>query len=389
LKLMKFGGQLFSAERLGKLILPIFFVLLCIPSYSSNGQEDIAFRALQKSFKVKDKDEFDKEGSLFLKNFPKSNYVPDVRLLLADKETDVELAVKKYSAVVSNYSGFAGREYAQYRICQILDLISKWKDLKNETVKAIKLFPAGRYINEFRFMHITSLIMLEEYKNAKEEIIKITENTRELETLSVVISYLAEIEKKTGGNARGYLNNLRELAAGFKKSEIYPSILFRLAFFYDEKKDYDKAFSAYSDIIKMFPDSPEAAMSGREIEKIKKFNPKKTAYIPDIQAIKNTDNIDLSPEYDIKKDTAANFFSVAIGPFTKLKDADNVFRLLRDYDSARKIKLSHGYMIYLGEYRDTDSALETRIRLAEEYGINGNIVRVSVQGTKSYIYEDR
>jgi hypothetical protein len=46
-------------------------------------------------------------------------------------------------------------------------------------------------------------------------------------------------------------------------------------------------------------------------------------------------------------------------------------------------------MIYLGQYRDTDSALEIRIRLAEEYGINGNIVRFSIQGDKSYIYEDR
>ena len=393
---MKFGDQLFSVKRSVKLILLSFFVLLYIPLYSSNEQGEAAFSALQKSFKVKDKADFDKEANLFLKNYPKSDYVPDVRLLLADKETDVELSVKKYSSVVANYSRFAGREYAQYRICQILDLRSKWKDLKVETAKGIRLFPSGRYINDFRFMYITSLIMLEEYNIAKEETIKITENTRDLETLSIAISYLAEIEKKMSGNARPYLNSLRELAEGFKKSEIYPSILYRLAFFYDEKKDYDRAYSAYSDIVKMFPTSPEAEMSAWEIERIKKFNPQKTAYIPDIKTIKNTDNIDLSPEHDIKKDnikedTDKNFFSVAIGPFTRLKDADDALRLLKDYDSdsTRKIKVAYGYMIYLGQYRDTDSALETRIRLAEEYGINGNIVRFSVQGDKSYIYEDR
>ncbi|MCL2154959.1 MAG: hypothetical protein FWH53_04760 [Leptospirales bacterium] len=392
---MKFGDQLFSVKRSAKLILLSFFVLLYIPIYSYNEQEEIAFSALQKSFKAKEKDDFDKEASLFLKNYPKSDYVPDVRLLLADKETDVELSVKKYSSVVANYSRFAGREYAQYRICQILDLRSKWKDLKVETAKGIKLFPSGRYINDFRFMYITSLIMLEEYNIAKEETIKITENTRDLETLSIAISYLAEIEKKMSGNARAYLHSLRELAEGFKKSEIYPSILFRLALFHDEKKDYDRAYSAYSDIVKMFPTSPEANMSAREIERIKKFNPKKAAYIPNIRTIQNTDNIDLSPEHDLKKDNIkkdnTNFFSVAIGPFTKLKDADDALRLIKDYDSdsTRKIKVAYGYMIYLGQYRDTDSALETRIRLAEEYGINGNIVRFSVQGDKSYIYEDR
>jgi tetratricopeptide (TPR) repeat protein len=388
---MKFGDQLFLGKRLAKAIVFIsFFILLGIFPLHSSGQEDAAFRVLQKSFKVKDKDDFDKEGSLFLKNYPKSEHVPDVRLLLADRETDVELSVKKYSVVVANYSQFAGREYAQYRICQILDLISKWKDLKTETAKGIKLFPSGRYGNEFRFMHITSLIMLEEYKSAKEETIKITENTRDFETLSIAISYLAEIEKKLSGNAKPYLNNLRELAEGFKKSEIYPSILFRLALFHDEKKDYNRAYSAYSDIVKMFPASPEAHMSAKEIERIKKFNPKRTAYIPDMQTIKNTDNIDLSPEHEISKDdNNTNFFSVAIGPFTKLNEADNVLRLIKGYDEARKVKVSYGYMIYLGEYRDTDNALETRIRLAEEYGINGNIVRFSVQGDKSYIYEDR
>jgi hypothetical protein len=139
----------------------------------------------------------------------------------------------------------------------------------------------------------------------------------------------------------------------------------------------------------MFPVSPEAVMSARELERIKKFNPKKTAYIPDIKTIKNMDNIDLSPEQEIKKEDDTNFFSVAIGPFTKLKDTDDVLRLIKSYDPARKIKVSYGHMIYLGQYKDTDSALETRIRLAQEYGINGNIVRFSVQGDRSYIYEDR
>ena len=389
MKLMRFGDQPFLARRSVKLILVSFLLLIYIPLHSASEQEEKAFNALQKSFYGKDKDEFDKDCNLFLKNFPKSGYVPDARLLLADKETDVELSVKKYSSVVANYSRFHGREYAQYRICQILDLRSKWKDLKTEAAKGIKLFPTGRYNSDFRFMYITSLIMLEEYNNAKEEIIKITENSRELETLAIAISYLAEIEKKRSGNAKPYLNNLKELAEGFKKSEIYPSILFRLGLFYDEKKDYDRAFSAYSDIVKMFPASPEADMSAAGIERIKKFNPQKTAYIPDIKAIKNTDNIDLSPEHDINKDANANFFSVAIGPFTRLNDADSVLKLVKDYDDVRKIKVAYGYMIYLGEYRDTDNALAARIRLAEEYGINGNIVRFSVQGNKSYIYEDR
>lgn len=387
---MKSEAQPSSAEKSIKLPgLFLIIVLFCAPLYPASDAAETSFRALQKSFSLKDKDDFEKEGSLFLKKFPGSSYIPNVRLLLADKESDTELAVEKYRSVIKNYSRFPGREYALYRICQILDLKSKWKDLRAESANGIKLFPAGNYLDDFRFMHITAAMMLEDYDAAKSESIKITEHTHDFETLSRAIFLLAESEKKISGNSKPYISNLKELAAGFRKSEIYPSILFRLAVFYDEKKDYDRAYSAYSDTAGLFPDSPEAVMSIQRIEKLKKMNPVKMSYIPDSLTVKNTEELDLSPEYDVKKEKDENYYSVAIGPYTKLKDTAGVIKFLKTYDETRKVKTAYGYMIYIGRYTDTESALETRIRLAEEYGINGSIVRISVHEKKSYIYEDR
>lgn len=364
-------------------------VLLCSPSASASDQAESEFKSLQKSFSTKDSDAFNKESMLFLKKFPGSSRVPDVRLLLADKESDIDLALSKYRIVIKNYGSFAGREYALFRICQILDLKSKWKELKIESAEGIRLFPQGEYINDFRFIHITALIMLEEYSSAKDEAIKITEHTHDFETLSKAIFLLAEVEKKTSGNSRSYIYNLRELAVGFRNSSIYPSIIFKLAQFYDERKETGKAYSAYSDIVELFPDSPEADMSIERIEKLKPLNPKKTAYMPDALTVKNTDELDLSPEYELKNRKDENYYSVAVGPYTRLNDTAGVIKLLKYYDDVRKVKTAYGYMIYLGRYGDAESALDIRIRLAEEYGINGNIVRFSVHEKKSYIYEDR
>jgi len=390
LKSVKSEAQPSSAEKLinisGSILLIILF---CAPLHSASDPSEAAFKSLKNSFTVKNKDDFEKDGSLFLKKYPGSIHVPEVKLLLADKETDTELAVEKYRLVIKNYSKFKGREYALYKICQILDLKSRWKDLRAESANGIRLFPAGNYLNEFRFMHITASLMLDDFETAKDEAIKITEHTHDFDTLSRAIFFLAEAERKISGNSKPYIYNLKELAAGFRKSELYPSVIFRLAVFYEEKKDFDRAYSAYSDTVELFPGSPEAEMSIGKIDRLKKLNPKKINYMPDNLTVKNTDDLDLSPEYDVKKERDENYYSVAIGPFTKMKDTSGVVKLLKNYGEIRKVKTAYGYMIYLGRYDETESALDTRIRLAEEYGINGNIVRFSVHEKKSYIYEDR
>ena len=390
MKSLKSEDLPFSAEKSIKLPgLLLLVVLFCTPLYPASDPSEASYRALQKSFSLNNRDNLEKEGSLFLKKYPDSSRVPDVKLLLADNENDTELAVEKYRSVIRNYSKFPGREYALYRICQILDLKSKWKELRADSANGIKLFPAGNHLDDFRFMHITASLMLEDYDTARDEAFKITEHSHDFETLSRAIFLLAEAERKISGNSRPYIYNLKELAAGFEKSGIYPSVIFRLAVFYEEKKDFDRSYSAYSDIVEHFPDSPEADMAIEKIGKLKKLNAKKINYMPDNLTVNSTVDMDLSPEYELKKEKDENYYSVAIGPYTRLNDTAGVIKILKYYDDIRKVKTAYGYMIYMGRYGDADSALETRIRLAEEYGINGNIVRFSVHEKKSYIYEDR
>jgi tetratricopeptide (TPR) repeat protein len=359
-----------------------------IPVLAVANNQEKTYKDLVELFRSGSEESFEKSAFSWLKNNPGSAQVPDVRMMLAEIESDTELAVERYRAVLKNYSSYGKRDVALYKLCQILDLKSKWKELRDESAQGIKIFSNGRYGIEFRFMHINSLIMLEDYDKARNETLAITEKTHDFNILARAIFTLSEIDRRTSGNSRSYIYSLRELAAGFNKSELSPSIIYRLAEFYDEKKDFNRAYSAYTDIVKLFPESPEAGMAGAKIEKLKKNNPKIVDYIPDMEMVNNSDRLAILPEYEINEAAEEIYFSVSVGPFTREKEVYSMNRLLKNFPSKRVVKAKSGYFLYIGKFRDTERAYEGRIRLAEEYGINGNIVRFSEQGNRSYIYGD-
>lgn len=382
-------GQLLLVKRLSeKVILFIIICFIAIPVFSNNPLSDKSFNDLKSYFSTRPGKDFDRNAYDFLKKFPESRYVPDVRLMLADNETDTELALEKYRAVVKYYRYYPHRDYALYRICQILDLKSDWKELQIESASGIKLFPGSAYLFEFQFLFITSCIMLEEYDRAKNECLKITEKTHNYTILSRTMFLLAEIDRKITGNSRAYIYDLRELAEGFKASEIYPSIILKLGDFYESKNDKDRAFSAYSDIVKFFPESPEAEIAITRIENLKTSNPRLVQYIPDMETVNRTAPIDILPDYTAPVYDNKIYYSVTIGPFSKIKDAEAIIRLLKNYDNVRIENTTLGHIVYIGKHGETDTALQTKIRLAEEYGINGNLVRFSDHQSRSYIYSD-
>jgi len=381
--------QLLLVKKQAKRLIPVLFLLLLVMPVSPNPDPaDKNFNDLRIYFNSRPGKAFDRSANDFLKKFPKSRYVPDVRLMLAENEGDAELALEKFRAVVKFYRYYPHRDYALYRICQILDLKSDWKELQAEALSGIKLFPDSPYLFEFKFLYITSCIMLEEYDRAKNECIKITEKTHDYTILSRTIFLLAEIDRKITGNSRAYIYNLRELAVGFKSSEIYPSILFKLGNFYESRDEKDRSFSAYTDIVRNFPESPEAEMSLTRIESLKPANPKIVQYIPDMEMVNRTSTIDISPDYAAGNYDNEIYYSITIGPFSKIKDANSIVNLLKNYDHVRIENTTLGHIVYIGRHPDTERALETRIRLAEEYGINGNIVRFSDHQSRSYIYSD-
>lgn len=366
-------------------------VFLCISGFfiplHAESEEQRIYREI-KNIPYSEIKNFENRSEVFLRQYPGSKLVPEIKMLQAEREKDIDLAIERYRSIVKKYPDFIRRDYALYRLCQALDLKSRWNELETESGRGIKLFPAGKYTMDFRIMRATALIMLEDFNTCREECIRITESSHDIETLARATHLMAEAERKTSGNSKSYISLIRDLVIGFSDAQISPSILYSLGLYYEQKRDTDKAYSAYSDILKKYPDSPESDMALSGIESLKKDKPVYVRYIPDSKTVDEADTIDIEPEY--QEDTAQGdtYYCVSIGPFTKRRDTEQIIRLLGNYDDSRVVKTGAGFTIFIGKYADTDHALSVRIRLAEEYGINGSIVRFSTKKTKSYIYGD-
>lgn len=361
-------------------------ILISFPLYAETDEQK-SYNHI-KGIPVSDHDRFESESSAFIKKYPKSTLVPDVMLLQAQRESSIDLAVEKYRAIVKNYPSYKKRAYALYLECQVLELKSRWKELEAGASMGIKLFPSGEYACEFRIMRATALLMREKYDACREECAGITENTHDYDMLSRALFLGAEAERRISGNSKSYINGIRELVAGFRDSSVYPSILFRLGTFYEEKKDYDKAYSVFRDITEQFPKSPEADLAKARIASLKKYKPQYVKYMPDQKTVDSADTIDIQPEYERESRHLPVYYSVSVGPFTKKREAEKITALMDDYDDTRIEKTSSGYTIFTGRYEDQDEALAAKIRLAEEFGINGEIVRFSEKNSRSYIYGD-
>ncbi|MCP4138574.1 MAG: hypothetical protein GY754_46880 [bacterium] len=327
----------------------------------------------------------------FLKRYPRSTYVPYVRLMRAENESDPEDALTGYNIVIKKYRYFPKRDYARYKRCEILDLLSRWKELKAEADRGIKKFPRSPYIDEFRLFRVHACVMLGLFEAAEKECLLISKSNHSYDILARTMLYQAHINRKITGYSRTYIYSLRELALGFKNSDSSPAALYLMGTFYRRGREYNKSWSAFSDIITKYPRSPEAIMARKHLAALKKYSPTKEEYIPGKKAINKAQSIDLRPEIDLEsreRSQKKSFFSIHIGPFRSLKRVNSIKKMTREFGLSWTLKLRTGFIIYIGKFNTVDDAMNARIRLAEEFGINGRIVRISGNTRKKYIYEE-
>ncbi len=322
----------------------------------------------------------------FLKNFPDSVYVPDVKMILADIDPHPSSAVKKYRAVIDKYKNYSKKDTAYLKISEILHIQSRWDELLKISSEALRKFPQSGYTVSFRVFSVLSLLNSGRFDEADRACRILNNENHGYEDLASSLIIMSYIIKNETGHSKEYFSLLSELAAGFSSSTNHPVILYLLADYYESRKNYNKAYSAYSDIIGLYPKSPEASISSERIKKIQKFNPKKTAYLPENNYKEDSTSIDIKPENEIDNSDPETYYSVSVGSFFDKKETLEIKKITDKIGDSVTVKVKNGYIIYLGRYSTQDEVITAKIRLAEEYGINGNIVRVSGGKDKRYIY---
>jgi hypothetical protein len=347
------------------------------------------FAAIAELLRQGNRTEAAERSRRFLREHRQSVHVPDARMVIAECSNDPEEALKLFALVRDNYRYYPRRDRAQLRICEIHFFLSQWQGLFDESGRGIDLFTSGSSNDTFHYYRALAAAQLGRLDLAHEECLRMIETSREYGSMARSLLLLSYVIRQKTGNSRDYIYSLRELALGFTKSDITPSTIYLLGKFYESREDWNKAFSAYSDITKRYPRSPEANFSLRRLKALKDKKPRREPYLPDDSTISNTDQFDLQPETDLAENDALDqqwHYSLSIGPFSSRDEAARIERSLAEFGSAQLARTKSGYHLYLGRYPSSDDALTTRIRLAEELGINAHIVRVSHQSRLQYIY---
>jgi tetratricopeptide (TPR) repeat protein len=356
------------------------------PAKRSRVTEKEYLNVIRKHAREHDRAEANRRAAEFFKEFPESKKVPDVRLILAEAETSPDESIAQYRVVVTKYRYYTKRDYAQFRICEIEYLLSRWRDLVADAREGLKLGP-GAYRDRFRFFLIIGLIHREEYDAAEKECRQLIDSNHDYQNMARLLLILSHIYRSTSGLSREYINTIRETALGYDNADAYPAALFLLGDFYEQKRMYDESYSAYTDLTLRYPGSPEAAEAAKRAQALMKHNPRRVFYLPGKKIVDNTESIAITPEMDVpEKNGSSSYYSISVGPFPSVQNANRIKALIKEFEFIKTVRLKKGYALYVGKSADEESAMKLKVRLAEEYGINGNLVRISGDGRRSYIY---
>jgi tetratricopeptide (TPR) repeat protein len=379
-------GKAFIILATGLLFAGLTGRQAAFPAEKSNTSEKQFLDLIRKQAQENDHAAVNKQAAEFFKAYPNSKKVPDVRLILADIEHSPEESIEKYRVIVTKYKYYPKRDYAQFRICEIKYLQSRWEDLITDSREGIRLGP-GAYSDRFRFFLIIGLIHKEDYDSAEKECRLLIDGNHDYHNMARSLLILSHIYRSTSGLSREYINTVREIALGYGNADTFPATLCLLGEFYEQKRMYDESYSAYSDLMSKYPGSPEASEATKRVQTLMKHNPRRVFYLPGKKIVDNTEIIDITPDIDVPEaNGSSSFYSISVGPFPSVKNANEIKSLLKEFEFIKTVRLKNGYALYVGKSPDEESAMKVKMRLAEEYGINGRIVRISGDGQRSYIY---
>lgn len=377
----------FRDGELRKIICLIFALLLASAQTSTADSEKQAFLRIKDLAEKRHEVGVKKAAAGFFKSFPQSRLIADVRFMLAESESDPEEAVAKYRTLIDKYRNFPNREEAQLAICRIYELLGSWELLQKEALAALKRFPESGYADTFRLFYCEALLSVNQYDDGHIAANDIIKHSKEYDTLAKAMLFAAQADKNKTGYSRSYIYDLRELIADYGAHYSHPAVLLLLGDFYEKTGEAGKALGVYNDLRKLYPKAPETAIMTKRRTALEQRGVRPLAYKPDQKTIDLSPKIDLSfREENLDEEIGNIYYSVAVGPFKEKNEAADILPILKGFGTVKSFIRNRGFFHYIGSYKTVDEAIACKIRLAEEYGINGNLVRFSTEGNKSYIY---
>jgi tetratricopeptide (TPR) repeat protein len=233
-------------------------------------------------------------------------------------------------------------------------------------------------------MLIKSSLAIGSLKITESECEDLLEQDISVNNKCLALKYQSKLLKKKYGYSNNYYFILSKLWTTASDTENMPAAIFLLGDYYQNIDDYNKAWSAYSDCVKKYPKSPEAKTALLRIEELNKYQPIRADYTPSVDVLKPYQNNGKNTKQNMVNNT---YYSVMVGPFKDLKQANRIKKLL-DIDDFKKIfKSNNEFYICIGKSNSINAATDVKIRLAEEFEMMGEIVKIESDDNTFYIYE--
>ncbi|MCL1911993.1 MAG: hypothetical protein FWG13_07300 [Leptospirales bacterium] len=363
-------------------------VLVLAPLCLFAADEDSMFATIQTLAAGKDLAKLEKTGSEFLKRFPNSKRSVDVSLILAENEENPEEAVKKYKALIAKYKDYAKKDLLHLRVCEIYQLQGDWKSLSKEALAGLRNFPKSAYGGDFQLLYCAAEASQYRYDQSLGLANDVIKHESDKNKTAKAALFSAQAERARTGYSRSYLNALRDLLSEYPKHDINPTALLLLGDFYEKTGSPGKAVGAYASLADKYPRSPESAMMRVRFDSLRAKGVKAEEYVPDKNSIERAQKIDLAYRGEQEGGNNQAYYSVAVGPLDTEKRAADIHKILRKFGAVKTVRRKEGFFHYLGNLASAQQALSLKVRVAEEYGINGNIVRFAGDENLRYIYRE-
>ncbi len=370
-----------------KKIIYFFFYLSLIsfpPTLLSTSEKEY-FNRVKHYAKGRKQSKFENSADRFLKKYPRSRYRGEVMMLLAENEESSYIAIRRFKNIMK-LKHYKYRDFAQFRICEIYALKADWKNLEINSYRGFRVFHKSPFVIDFHIFYITALTKNNRLSRGKQHCKKILKKRNSIATSSKLKLLLSIINKKMYGESKSHLIHLIDILKNSPSNRSYTEALYLLGKYYQKKKKWNRAFSVYSEIVKNHSSSPEASYSKKRIHSLKKYSPRKVDYFPNKKVLNRSEDISITPEIDYNENIKIrSYYSLSIGPFRSLKKSRKMKKHLREFRFLKIIKARNRYIIYAGKITKLNRAIQRKLRLAEEWGINASIVRIS-GNKKKYIY---
>jgi len=275
------------------------------------------------------------------------------------------------------------------RICDTLYLKSDWKNLKIEARQGYdEAAPSAK--GEFLFYLSKASFYLQEYDEAASYSARLEEAYRSHELYPAVRLQSLYLAQKRGVGSSNYALSLKETYYELQGAGSEVSCLYLLARHFEYKNEYQNAYSLYKDVITQYPRSPEALLAQNKIDDMAGRD---ITYKSDVlQSIRGEDDSvinSLRPYRTPANAVNGSYYALSIGPFYNLEAAKKLKEdLQHEFSNVVIIKGSRRFNIYIGKEASSEECMTIKIRMAEAFGYNGDIIHVGENDEATYIHSE-